>query len=132
MTARKKPFLDLVPDSLFRKGLFPAGRLDKDTSGFVLLTDDGDFAHRILSPKNHIQKTYVASIAQPLPEAALETLAAGITLRDGEKLLRPTLSSAWRISGEKMITSTSRILENKSEEHVGADLHVQQIYCRIQ
>ena len=83
----QKTVLDLVPDSLFRKGLFPAGRLDKDTSGFVLLTDDGDFAHRILSPKNHIQKTYVASIAQPLPEAAMETLAAGITLRDGEKLL---------------------------------------------
>lgn len=83
----QKTVLDLVPAPLFRKGLFPAGRLDKDTSGFVLLTDDGDFAHRILSPKNHIQKTYLALISEPLPEAALETLAAGITLRDGTKLL---------------------------------------------
>lgn len=48
--------VDLVPDELQRKGLFPAGRLDKDTTGFVLITDDGDFAHRILSPKKHILK----------------------------------------------------------------------------
>ena len=51
--------LDLVPPELFRKGLFPAGRLDKDTVGFVLVTDDGDFAHRILSPKKHVSKTYL-------------------------------------------------------------------------
>lgn len=42
---------DLVPEELMRRGLFPAGRLDKDTTGFVLITDDGEFAHRILSPK---------------------------------------------------------------------------------
>ena len=48
---------DLVPEKLMRRGLFPAGRLDKDTTGFVLITDDGEFAHRILSPKNHIDKT---------------------------------------------------------------------------
>ena len=53
---------DLVPEELMRRGLFPAGRLDKDTTGFVLITDDGEFAHRILSPKNHIDKTYVVSL----------------------------------------------------------------------
>ena len=55
--------LDLVPPELFRKGLFPAGRLDKDTVGFVLVTDDGDFAHRMLSPKKHVSKTYEAIIS---------------------------------------------------------------------
>ena len=58
--------VDLVPDELYRKGLFPAGRLDKDTTGFVLITDDGDFAHKILSPKNHIFKTYLATLEHSL------------------------------------------------------------------
>lgn len=48
--------LELVPPELFRKGLFPAGRLDKDTTGLMIITDDGDFAHRILSPKKHVKK----------------------------------------------------------------------------
>ena len=59
--------LDLVPSALRRKGLFPAGRLDKDTTGFVLLTDDGAFAHRILSPRSHIPKTYIATLDKPVP-----------------------------------------------------------------
>ncbi|MBR5991441.1 MAG: rRNA pseudouridine synthase, partial [Clostridia bacterium] len=58
--------LDLVPDGLKRPGLFPAGRLDADTTGFVLITDDGDFAHKILSPKNHVEKTYIAELADPI------------------------------------------------------------------
>ena len=61
-----KTVLDLVPDELKRDGLFPAGRLDADTTGFVLITDDGDFAHRILSPKSHVSKTYIATLAEPL------------------------------------------------------------------
>ena len=48
--------IDLIPDELKRKGLFPAGRLDKDTEGFVLITDDGAFAHDILSPSKHVAK----------------------------------------------------------------------------
>ena len=58
----ERTVVDLVPERLFRKGLFPAGRLDKDTTGFVLLTDDGAFAHDILSPKKHIPKTYHALV----------------------------------------------------------------------
>lgn len=78
--------VDLVPDELFRKGLFPAGRLDKDTTGFVLITDDGDFAHKILSPKNHIFKTYLARLQHELTESDIETLEKGITLSDGTTL----------------------------------------------
>ena len=66
-----------------RRGLFPAGRLDKDTTGFVLITDDGEFAHRILSPKNHIDKTYVVSLRDNIEEEAVSLLENGITLRDG-------------------------------------------------
>ena len=75
--------LDLVPPELFRKGLFPAGRLDIDTEGFVLLTDDGDFAHRILSPKKHVPKTYEAVIDQPVGEDDIAAFSDGLTLSDG-------------------------------------------------
>lgn len=78
--------VDLVPQELFRKGLFPAGRLDKDTTGFVLITDDGDFAHKILSPKNHIFKTYLARLEHELSEDDIKELEKGITLQDGTTL----------------------------------------------
>ena len=78
--------VDLVPDELFRKGLFPAGRLDKDTTGFVLITDDGDFAHRILSPKNHIFKTYLATLEHSLSDSDIKMLENGVTLSDGTTL----------------------------------------------
>ena len=78
---------DLVPEKLMRRGLFPAGRLDKDTTGFVLITDDGEFAHRILSPKNHIDKTYIVSLRDNIEEEAVSLLENGITLRDGTAFL---------------------------------------------
>ncbi len=81
-----KTVVDLVPDYLYRKGLFPAGRLDKDTTGFVLITDDGDFAHKILSPKNHIFKTYIAGLEHSLGSTEIEILEKGITLADGTEL----------------------------------------------
>lgn len=79
--------VDLVPPELWRSGLFPAGRLDKDTTGFILLTDDGDFAHRILSPKNHIPKTYTAVLRAPVSEEQLHILREGLVLRDGTRFL---------------------------------------------
>lgn len=79
----RKTVLDLVPPELYRDGLFPAGRLDADTTGFVLLTDDGAFAHDILSPKHHVQKTYVATLEDPVTEECLEQVRGGIELKDG-------------------------------------------------
>lgn len=81
-----KTVVDLVPDDLFRKGLFPSGRLDKDTTGFVLITDDGDFAHKILSPKNHIFKTYLATLEHSISKNDMDMLRDGITLADGTTL----------------------------------------------
>lgn len=83
----EKTVVDLVPDEFFRSGLFPAGRLDKDTVGFVLITDDGDFAHRILSPKNHIVKTYEARLAKTLTEEQRQLIQKGIVLSDGTTCL---------------------------------------------
>lgn len=85
--------IDLVPKELRREGLFPAGRLDGDTTGFVLITDDGDFAHRILSPKNHIMKTYIATLQRELTEADVEAFRNGIELKDGTLCLEAQVSA---------------------------------------
>ena len=89
---KQKTVLDLVPPELYRSDLFPAGRLDKDTTGFVLLTNDGDFAHRILSPKSHIEKTYHAGVLNPVTEADIEAFRCGIILSSGENCLPAKLS----------------------------------------
>lgn len=83
----EKTVVDLVPDELKRDGLFPAGRLDKDTTGFVLITDDGAFAHDILSPKKHVEKTYIAVLDRPIGEQELEKFRNGVTLADGYECL---------------------------------------------
>ena len=87
-----KTVLDLVPDELKRDGLFPAGRLDSDTTGFVLITDDGDFAHKMLSPKSHVSKTYIATLADPLSDEDIKILEQGITLKDGYECLPATIN----------------------------------------
>ena len=74
-----------------RNGLFPAGRLDKDTTGFVLITDDGDFAHRILSPKKHVMKTYEATLRDCADESYIKAFEDGINLSDGTKCLSAKL-----------------------------------------
>ena len=79
--------LELVPDELYRKGLFPAGRLDKDTEGLVIITDDGDFAHRILSPVKHIPKTYLAELDKTPTNDDVRSFAQGVVLRDGTQFL---------------------------------------------
>ena len=69
-----------------RRQLFPAGRLDKTSTGFVLLTDDGTFAHDILAPKRHVSKTYTVVIDTPLTEEMRRGFAEGVTLADGTAL----------------------------------------------
>lgn len=75
--------LELVPPELFRKGLFPAGRLDKDTTGLMIITDDGDFAHRILSPKKHVRKSYAVTLDIPVTAEMKEAFEKGVALSDG-------------------------------------------------
>ena len=74
--------VDLVPDALMRKGLFPAGRLDKDTTGLLILTDDGDFAHEILSPKKHVQKVYLAKVNGSITDEIIESFRTGVNVHN--------------------------------------------------
>ena len=80
---RQKTVLDLLPEHLRRRGLFPVGRLDKDTEGLLLLTDDGPLGHALLSPKNHVDKVYFARLDGQVDHGDVEALAQGIVLEDG-------------------------------------------------
>lgn len=88
----EKTVLDILPPEMKRKGLFPAGRLDKNTTGFVLITDDGEFAHRILSPKNHIPKVYIAELDKPFTPEIAAAFAEGVEI-GGEKCMPALLES---------------------------------------
>ncbi len=79
--------LDLLPPELKRRGLFPVGRLDKDTTGLLLLTDDGELAHRLLSPKKHVDKVYLAQVEGRVDGEDVRALGSGMTLGDGLRCL---------------------------------------------
>lgn len=85
---KKQPtVLSLVTPEMRRMGLFPVGRLDKDTSGLLLLTDDGDFAHRVISPKSGVKKLYYAKVDGSLDERDIAAFSQGLILGDGTKCL---------------------------------------------
>ena len=83
---RYQTVTDLITDAL-RKDLFPVGRLDIDTEGLLLLTNDGALAHSLLSPKKHVDKVYFARIEGTLPKDAAARFEAGLVLEDGTKTL---------------------------------------------
>ena len=79
---KHKTVLDLLDDLARSKEVFPVGRLDIDTHGLLLLTNDGKLAHALLSPKRHMDKTYLAQINGVMTDADVETFAQGIPLKD--------------------------------------------------
>ncbi|MBE6655844.1 MAG: rRNA pseudouridine synthase [Ruminococcaceae bacterium] len=95
---------ELLPEELKRRGLFPCGRLDKDTTGFMLLTDDGQTAHRLLSPKHHVEKVYAFTLDAPLPEGAEARFLAGVRL--GDEICKPAALALddGRTAGEIVLT----------------------------
>lgn len=86
VTSTKDPehrtVLDLVAAGDQRPGLFPVGRLDKDTTGLLLITNDGTLGHALLSPTRHVPKTYEAKLALPLTEGMRQRLQTGIVFKD--------------------------------------------------
>lgn len=79
----RETVVDLVKPFYNRKGLFPVGRLDKDTTGFLIITDNGDFGHAVISPKNMIEKEYVVDIDKPISDCDIHKLEGGVVLADG-------------------------------------------------
>ncbi len=80
-----KTVIDIIPEQYQRKGLFPVGRLDKDTEGLLIITNDGDFAHKVTSPKTNLYKTYQAVIDSSISEEDIQAFENGIVFKDGTK-----------------------------------------------
>lgn len=80
---KQQTVLELLPPALKGRDLFPAGRLDKDTTGLMIITDDGVLAHNILSPKKHVQKIYRVELDIPVTEEMQKGFAEGVELNDG-------------------------------------------------
>lgn len=80
---KRETVVDLVPEALRRKDLFPVGRLDRDTTGLLIITDDGDFAHNAISPKKKVKKTYIAELDGAVTDQMVKIFAQGLTLADG-------------------------------------------------
>ena len=99
---REETVLSLLPEHLRRVGLFPAGRLDKDTVGLLLLTNDGPLAHALLSPRRHVDKTYLVRVDGILDETDEAAFRAGMTLADGLQCLPAELER--RGPGEALVT----------------------------
>jgi 16S rRNA pseudouridine516 synthase len=87
--------LDLLPDKYLGKGLFPAGRLDKNTTGLMIITNDGVLAHNILAPKKHIKKLYDVTLDIPTTDEMVKSFERGIELNDGQ-----CKSAIMQITGE--------------------------------
>ncbi|MDO4864252.1 MAG: 16S rRNA pseudouridine(516) synthase [Ruminococcus sp.] len=79
--------MELIPPEMRTKNMFPAGRLDKDSLGALLLTDDGELAHRMLSPRKHIPKIYIVKLDNPFQSKYVDLFSKGITLSDGYQCL---------------------------------------------
>ena len=89
---RDRTVMELIPEEYRRLGLFPVGRLDKDTEGLLLFTNDGDLGHRLTSPKHQVEKEYYAETEGQVDEADVEAFRQGLTLRDGTKCLPAVLT----------------------------------------
>ena len=87
----KQTVIDLIPDELRRRDLFPVGRLDKDTTGLLIITNDGDFAHQLLSPNKKVPKKYLVTLDGEVGEELIAKFKEGLTLADGTKLSSATL-----------------------------------------
>ena len=92
---------DLLPDRWRARdpALSTVGRLDKETSGLILMTDDGDLLHKIISPKHHVPKRYVVTLDRPLDGSEVATFAAGGLMLDGET--KPLLPAELEVAGER-------------------------------
>ena len=118
---KARTVVDLVPEPLRRKGLFPAGRLDKDTVGLVLLTDDGDYAHRVLSPRKQIAKRYHALVDGAVLPEHIDAFRRGTSLEDGtegryHQIKRMFAALGLRVLWLKRVSIGGLVLDRRLEE----------------
>ena len=110
----ERTVLDLI-DARQRKDLFPVGRLDKDTEGLLLVTNDGGMAHRLLSPKKHVDKVYYAKVAGRITEEHVRLFAEGVDIGDEKPTLPAELTvlSSGEISEIELVIREGRFHQVK-------------------
>lgn len=106
---QQKTVIDFLQKTDFRADLFPVGRLDKDTEGFVLLSNDGNLAHRLLAPKKHVEKEYFAKVEGIVSQADVTAFAKGLLLDKGELAL-PGELTILKVDEEKETSEISLII----------------------
>ena len=111
---KERTVLDLI-DARQRKDLFPVGRLDKDTEGLLLITNDGEMAHRLLSPKKHVDKVYYARVAGRITEEHVKLFAEGVDIGDEKPALPAELTvlSSGEISEIELVIREGRFHQVK-------------------
>lgn len=107
---RDETVLDLLNDTDFREDLFPVGRLDKDTEGLLLLTNDGQLAHQLLSPKKHVDKEYFATIQGIVTEEDIRYFEKGFPLSNGE-LVKPSQLFIESVDETSQVSSIRLIIQ---------------------
>ena len=105
----RETVVDLVPDNLKRPGLFPVGRLDKDTTGLLLITDDGIFAHNCISPKKAIPKSYIVTLDGDINDDIIKRFEEGVVLADGTRC-KPAIL-------ERVSSNIARIIITEGKYH---------------
>lgn len=101
--------LDLFSDEAYREDLFPVGRLDKDTEGFLLITNDGVLSHQLLSPKKHVEKEYYACVSGIMTQEDVELFEKGLII-SGEEQTLPAQLTIVSVDKEKQISEIQLIL----------------------
>ncbi|AQL56515.1 pseudouridine synthase [Abyssicoccus albus] len=81
--AMHETVMKFVPERYRHRSIVPVGRLDKDTTGLLLLTDDGQFNHLLMSPKHHVKKVYEVTLVESVSDMDIEQIESGIVLKDG-------------------------------------------------
>lgn len=105
----RETVVDLVPNNMKRQGLFPVGRLDKDTTGLLIITDDGVFAHNCISPKKAITKSYIAELDGEINDEMINNFLKGVVLADGTVCKSAVL--------ERIGVNTARIIITEGKYH---------------
>ncbi len=105
----RETVVDLVPKEIRRPNLAPVGRLDKDTTGLLLITDDGEFAHNCISPKKKISKSYIVELDGDVTDSMIEKFKQGVTLADGTKCKSAVL--------ERIGKNTARVVICEGKYH---------------
>lgn len=129
-TGKTKTVVEFLPPEL-RKGIFPAGRLDVDTEGMLLLTNDGDLAHRILSPRRHIPKYYLVQLAKPIVEKTVETFENGVVLEDGTRCLPARVAALPGVENTVLVELHEGKFHQVKRMFAAVENHVEQL-LRVQ